>query len=126
NVCGISGGRLPALPVGYELHRDKKPSAADIPDTSTVFGNTRQPTEQVLPDVQCVLLQLFFPQHIEHGSARGGGNGIAAERVEVMAISREGFRDVAASYRGGQWVAVAHGLAHGHDVGHHVVQLETP
>src|SRR5690606_24222178 len=56
NVCGISGGRLSALPVGYELHRDKEPSAADIPDTSTVFGNTRQPTEQMLPDVQCVLL----------------------------------------------------------------------
>src|SRR5690606_34495737 len=41
-------------------------------------------------------------------------------------VPREGRRDVTASYRGGERMAVAHGLAHGHDIGHYFVQRETP
>ncbi|MNC45175.1 hypothetical protein D3C75_941230 [compost metagenome] len=81
---------------------------------------------EIAPGVAGVVPQAFFLHHIQHRHADAATDRAAAGRGEEVALGLQRFGDLAAGDDYAQWLAVAHALGHGDDVGHHPLLLEAP
>ncbi|MNZ70700.1 hypothetical protein D3C78_890470 [compost metagenome] len=74
----------------------------------------------------CVLPELFFIHHIQHRHANAAADRTAPGRREEIAFSLQRFGNFPAGDHRTQWLAVAHALGHGDDVGHHALFFKAP
>ncbi len=85
-----------------------------------------QTFSQISPGFECILLQRFLFDHFQNCQPRRTGYRVSAEGVEITGFIRQGFGNLWTSDDGSQRMPVAHRLSQGHNIGDHIIELETP
>lgn len=83
-----------AVPIRYELDTEIEPAAAHLADPLVDGGELAQLGLELSADARNRFQQALVLDHREHGRTDGGGNGVAAEGVEVAALLPEGRNEI--------------------------------
>mmetsp|Transcript_10556 Transcript_10556/g.27972 ORF Transcript_10556/g.27972 Transcript_10556/m.27972 type:complete len:580 (-) Transcript_10556:69-1808(-) len=109
-----------------KIDTNEEPLATHVADDLVLSGKIAQPPAHVLAHARRMRLEALALHEVEHSDARRAYDRVAAEGVEILQPVMERVGDLGGRHHRGQRHPVTEGLAHGDNVGHHVLLLEAP
>ena len=122
-VCGAGGV---GMPLGHDVLPQKQTGGAQGAKAVVGLGKGQQAVAEQGTDPGCVGFEALALNHLKNGHGGGGGDGIAAEGVEIARPVAKCGDHARPQRKAGHRIAVAHRLAHRHHVGDQAVALKAP
>ena len=117
---------VPGRAVAHHLDAHIQAGAAHVADPVVLLHQVAQARLHDLAHLMHVVLQVFPLHDLKRRPRCGHGHRVAAKRVEISHVMAEILGHLGLHGDIGHRLAIAHGLAHRHDVGHHAVPLIPP